>query len=106
MFVSKGVRELPTLIPYLFCYTFGRYFVSRDDWKSNEALGANKTIFTKVPFLMKDSILLLISGLVCAGLAWLFFNFFQHHAFTILFLIAVASITYRFIRGEFRCRHK
>ena len=49
---------------------------------------------------MKDHILLIVSGLVCAGLAWLFFTSLQNHAFTILVIILVASIISRSIPGE------
>ena len=38
---------------------------------------------------MKDSLLLLLTGIVCAAGAWLFFWYFGQEAFSILMLIAL-----------------
>ncbi|MYM75648.1 hypothetical protein GTP56_26125 [Duganella sp. FT134W] len=38
---------------------------------------------------MKDSLLLLLTGIVCAAGAWLFFRYFGQEAFGILMLVAL-----------------
>jgi uncharacterized membrane protein YfcA len=38
---------------------------------------------------MKDGLLLLLTGIVCAAGAWLFFHYFGQDAFGILMLIAL-----------------
>jgi len=50
---------------------------------------------------MKDSVLLLITGLVCAGFSWLFFAYFQDKAFTILLFIALISILTKPVKSKF-----
>lgn len=38
---------------------------------------------------MKDQLLLLLTGLICAALSWLFFWYFGQEAFSILALVAL-----------------
>ena len=38
---------------------------------------------------MKDSLLLLLTGIVCAAGAWLFFRYFGQEAFGILMLVSL-----------------
>jgi uncharacterized membrane protein YfcA len=40
---------------------------------------------------MKDGLMLLIAGLLCAGVAALFFRFFGSDAFTIITLVTLVS---------------
>jgi uncharacterized membrane protein YfcA len=42
---------------------------------------------------MKDGLLLLLTGIVCAAGAWLFFHYFGQDAFGILMLIALFTTT-------------
>lgn len=41
---------------------------------------------------MKDGLMLLIAGLVCAGGAALFFRFFGSEAFTVIMLVTLVSV--------------
>ena len=40
---------------------------------------------------MKDGLMLLIAGLICAGVAALFFRFFGNDAFTIITLVTLVG---------------
>ena len=50
---------------------------------------------------MKNNILLLISGVACAALAWLFFAYFQNYALTILLLIFVIAVLAKPVKSKF-----
>jgi uncharacterized membrane protein YfcA len=41
--------------------------------------------------LMKDGLLLLITGLVCAGFSWLFFKYMGKDAFSVLTLVVMVG---------------
>jgi uncharacterized membrane protein YfcA len=55
---------------------------------------------------MKDNIILLAAGLVCAALAWLFFARFQNSAFTIMLAIFGIAILAKPIYKKYRSRDK
>lgn len=55
---------------------------------------------------MKNNMLLLISGLACAVLAWIFFAYFQNYAFTILLLILGITVLAKPVLNKFRDRGK
>jgi len=41
---------------------------------------------------MKDGLLLLLTGLACSVLAWLFFRYFGNEAFSIIMLVTLVSL--------------
>ncbi len=55
---------------------------------------------------MKDNLSLLASSLICAILAWLFFNYFQSHAFTILIVIFFVSFAANIFIKNIRNKNK
>lgn len=55
---------------------------------------------------MKDGLLLLLSGIVCAALAWLFFNQLQNHAFTALLIILAMVLAAKPLGKIFRSKAK
>ena len=42
--------------------------------------------------IVKDSILLLLTGIVCAGLAWVFWHFVGEHGVVIILLLGMAGL--------------
>lgn len=50
---------------------------------------------------MKDGILLLITGVICAVLAWGFFHYFQNWALTIIIAILAIAIIARPKKAKF-----
>lgn len=55
---------------------------------------------------MKDNIILLAAGLVCAALAWMFFDHLQESAFTIMLVIFVITIVAKSIYRKYRSYYK
>jgi len=41
---------------------------------------------------MKDGLMLLLAGLLCAGVAALFFRFFGNEAFNVIILVTLVSV--------------
>lgn len=56
--------------------------------------------------MMKNNLALLASGLICAILAWLFFNYFQSHAFTILIVIFFVSFAANAFKKNIRNKNR
>jgi len=50
---------------------------------------------------MKNVIILLTTGVICAILAWTFFAYFQSYAFTILLLIFVIVVLAKPVKSKF-----
>jgi membrane protein insertase Oxa1/YidC/SpoIIIJ len=50
---------------------------------------------------MKDNLLLLATGIICAALAWVFFAYSQNYAFTIILLIFAVSALVRPVKSKF-----
>ena len=50
---------------------------------------------------MKDNLMLIAAGIICALLAWAFFVYFQNSAFTILLLIFAVVVLAKPIKSKF-----
>ncbi len=50
---------------------------------------------------MKDSVMLLVVGIICAVLAWAFFAYLQNYAFTIFLLIFVVVVLAKPVKSKF-----
>ena len=50
---------------------------------------------------MKDNLMLLIAGIICALLSWVFFVYLQNYAFTILLLIFSVAVLAKPVKSKF-----